>query len=234
MQEQLVGNQNIIGVDPGDTISGFCVIENGRISFADNLDNQLIVPNVRELLNTRHYTVVIEDVRPYGTRLSPNLLMTAKFMGQLEWRLKEAGVAFELIPRFEVKKWVYDAFPEFITPKIGKKMVLEDRRREKEGLKRLRAKDGVLYRGNFVWVDDRMIQAAMAYFWQIKKPKPGKRTEFGLKDHGWQALGLITYYINRVRASIFEFPPSFRGPYRQFSDTDLNALLVRIPDPTDQ
>ena len=166
-----------------------------------NLNNELVVPKIQELLDTEHYSVVIEDVRAYGTRLSPQLLLTAKFIGQLEWRLKSSAIAFELIPRFEVKLWVFRAFPELVLPRIVKKMTVEDRRREKDGSKRLRNKAGELYKGGFVWVDDRIIQAAMADYWGIKKPKPGKPTQFGLKTHIWQALALISWFINRPIAS---------------------------------
>lgn len=201
MQNQLIQFQNIISIDPGDLISGFCVIEKGKISFAANLDNQLIVPKIRELLQMDQYTVLIEDVRAYGTRLSPQLLLTAKYIGQLEWRLNELKVPFELIPRFEVKKWVYDTFPILVIPRIAAKMATEDRRREKEGLKRLRTAAGDLYKGNFVWVDDRIIQAAMAYHWEIKKPKPGQTTQFGLSKHSWQALALATLYMEKIKGT---------------------------------
>jgi hypothetical protein len=141
------------------------------------------------------YMLVIEDVRAYGTRLSPQLLMTAKFIGELEYCLKQAGIAFRLIPRYEVKMWVYNTFPKIVLPRITAKVSREDKRRAKMDMKRLRKVNGDLYSGSFIWVDDRMIQAAMAEHWQIKKPKPGKHTQFGLKSHSWQALGLATMVL---------------------------------------
>jgi hypothetical protein len=195
VQEQLVNFQNLIAVDPGDSISGFCVIENGRISFGENYNNLLIYPKIRELLESGPYMVLIEDVRAYGTRLSPQLLLTAKFIGELEYCLNQAGIAFRLIPRYEVKMWVYNTFPKIVLPRVTARVALEDRRRLKNDLKRLRTKTGDLYKGNFIWVDDRIIKAAMADHWEIKKPKPGKHTPFGLKDHSWQALGLATMVL---------------------------------------
>src|ERR1700677_4520088 len=197
MQEQLVNFQNLIAVDPGDLISGFCVIENGKISFGENYHNLLVFPKIRELLEIRPYMVIIEDVRAYGTRLSPQLLLTAKFIGELEYCLNQAGIAFKLVPRYEVKMWVYNTFPKIVLPRVAARVALEDRRRLKMDLKRLRTKAGDLYKGNFIWVDDRIIKAAMAHHWEIKKPKPGKPTPFGLKDHSWQALGLASMILSR-------------------------------------
>lgn len=142
--------------------------------------------------------VVIEDVRAYGTRLSPQLLLTAKFIGELEYCLNQAAIAYVLIPRVRVKIWVYDTFPEIVLPRVGKKIAREDRRRAKNDLKRLRTVTGDLYKGNYIWVDDRMVQATMAQLWEIKKPKPGKHTQFGLKDHSWQALAIGSYYLQKT------------------------------------
>jgi hypothetical protein len=158
----------------------------------------LVFQKIRELLEYREYIIIIEDVRAYGSRLSPELLLTAKYIGELEYCLKQAGIAFKLIPRFEVKMWAYDTFPEVVLPRVAKKIALEDRRRAKKDLKRLRTRAGDLYKGNFVWVDDRMIQAAMAEHWQIKKPRPGQLTDFGLKSHSWQALALGTYSLTTL------------------------------------
>lgn len=202
MQQQLANSQNLIAIDPGDIISGLCVIENGSIYFGENIPNQSVFSKIRQLLKSKLYMILIEDVRAYGSRLSPELLLTAKYIGELEYRLKRAGVSFKLIPRFEVKKWVYDTFPDIVLPRVAKKIALEDRRRAKNGKKRLRKQSGDLFKGNFVWVDDRMIQASMAYMWQIKKPKPGKHTQFGLKSHSWQALALCSYFTDRYQAFV--------------------------------
>lgn len=129
--------------------------------------------------------------------LAMQTIETAKFIGELKYRLKnELYVDFELIPRFSVKKWVFNSFGELIIDKITKKIEYLDSQGERLGRKRYRRKtDGGLYKPTLHYVDDRIVISAMKEYWNIKTPKPGKSNEFGLKSHSWQALALGTMYL---------------------------------------
>lgn len=50
---------------------------------------------------------------------------------------------------------------------------------------------------SFVYVDDRIVEKGVKLWWNIKKPKVGDRTPFGLKTHSWQGLALATFYIEQ-------------------------------------
>ena len=48
---------------------------------------------------------------------------------------------------------------------------------------------------SFNYVDDRIVSAAMKELFNIKTPKPGKKTEHGLlrNSHAWQALSVAAW-----------------------------------------
>lgn len=174
--------KRIISIDPGNAISGFCMIENGQIAFAANLPNQFVVPKIREFIQNARYTVIIEDVRPYGTRLTQQLLDTSKFIGELCYRLIGLKVVPELISRSEVRKWVFNTFPEVVLPDLVKKM----KKLEKVN------KDGSPRSPSFHYIDDRLVIKAMKKMWNIPTPKPGKTNQYGINSHAWQALALAS------------------------------------------
>jgi hypothetical protein len=179
--------KRIIAIDPGNAISGFCMIQDGQISFAANLPNQFVIPKIREFCKNSHYTVVIEDVRPYGVRLTQQLLDTTKFIGELQWRLMSLKIVPEMRPRFEVKKWVFDHFGWMIIPLIEAKMA------KKGAVKQ----DGEPKAPHFMWVDDAMVVRAMKDLWEIPAPERGYGYKHGLKDHSWQALALGSMILEK-------------------------------------
>jgi hypothetical protein len=181
--------RRIISVDPGNVISGFCMIENGQIAFAANLPNQFVIPKIREFIQNAAYTVIIEDVRPYGTRLTQQLLDTSKFIGELCYRLIGLKVVPELIARWEVKKWVFETFKSDLEPLILKKM-----EKSEKGLTKA---DGENRKPTFIWVDDRLIIKSMKKMWNIPTPKPGKTNKYGINAHSWQALALASLHITQ-------------------------------------
>jgi hypothetical protein len=132
--------------------------------------------------------IIIEDVRPYNMRITNGIIHTIKFIGQIEWRLKSLDAKITLIPRWEVKQWVFLQFKTMVLPEIEKKIDKWSVKEDNKGKARLTAK--------FVWVDDRMIANAMRKWWGIKNPtKVGQRAMYNLKDHSWQALALVSFHI---------------------------------------
>ena len=183
-----MGNFTLVGIDPGDRNSGFLIYRYGEIKKAGNSPNKLLF-NIMldEYTQNSQLTVLIEDVKPYAARLGQQLIDTCKFLGQMEYRLETAGIAFKLIPRNTIKKWVFDTFPDVVIPRIDKEIRCRDRKR----------KDGEYFTASSRFVNDRMVIAAMKKKWSIPDPKPGKTNKYGLKDHSWQALALVGYYLDR-------------------------------------
>lgn len=138
--------------------------------------------------------VVVEDMRPYNMRINDNVINTIKFIGETQWRLKSHGVPHLLFPRWEVKQWVYNSYRDMCLEEIGKKIEYAKKRyilkNGPEATERKRT-------ASFVYVDDRVVEKAMKLRWDIKKPKVGEGTPFGLKTHSWQGLALATFYIER-------------------------------------
>lgn len=176
----------VVALDPGPVVSGMVIVEDGAIAKASNAGNAALFnimfdggkANVRPL-------VLIEDVRPYGVRLSQDFIDTCKWIGELEYRLKTLNIAYKLIPRSTVKKWIFDTFPDIAVPRIEKEIILRDHRR----------KDGEYCKPSAGFVNDRIIREAMKKQWSIPTPKPGKTNAYGLSEHSWQALGLASYWI---------------------------------------
>ena len=187
----------IFSIDVGSEVSGVALIslENG-IEYASVLDNHLIIDKITNIMLNRKIIVVIEDIRPFKMGMAMQTIETAKFIGELKYRLKsELQVEFELFPRFDVKRFVFDRFQDLCLERIGKKIAYLDDIGERSGRKRYRKKTGELYKATMHYVDDRIVIAAMKEYWGIETPKPGKSNKYGLKSHSWQALALGTFYL---------------------------------------
>jgi hypothetical protein len=175
-------------------------MENGMIREGYNMANGSVFDFVvAEKKGCDKFIVIVEDVKPYNMRITDGIIKTIKVIGQLEWRLLEAGVKFELIPRWQVKQWVFLQYRSIAEPVIVNKIIASRKLKEKKGLKINPNK----LSPTFVYVDDRIVASAMRAHWGIEKQKNvGKRTPFNLKDHSWQALGLVSYYIVSHKTSV--------------------------------
>ena len=192
----------VISIDPGNQASGVAVIcqtdlfNNSLNGFI--VENTLLIPEI-----TKHYVkykpiVVIEDIRYFKGKVSQQVLDTIKFIGELNYRLKcELGLSVEYVTRGQVKKWVFDTFPELSKQRIEKKIAYLDDYGEKKDKKRYRNKDGSLRKATFHWVDDRVTIEAMKRLWNIPTPKPGKRNIYGFSADSWQALAAGSYFLSR-------------------------------------
>jgi hypothetical protein len=190
--------KRIFSIDPGSEVSGVAVIcDDSSIEYASVVKNPEIIDKVREYLLNSNLIVVIEDIRPFRMGMAMQTIQTAKFIGELSYRLKnECFVDFELYPRFDVKKWVFERFNHLVLDRINSKIEYLDKQGERLGRKRYRRKkDGELYKATMHYVDDRIVIAAMKEYWGLETPKPGKKNKHGLKSHSWQALALGTMYM---------------------------------------
>jgi hypothetical protein len=182
--------RHILAIDPGNTQSGFVEVLNKEILFAGVLENQELMGRIMRDANTG--TIVLyEDIKPYSVRLGQQTIDTCKFIGELDYRLKEAAIDRRAIFRWQVKQWVYDQYRKLSTERIMKKIELLKKKRIKE--KNTKNIDSL--KPHFIYVDDRIVLAAMKEHWKIQKPKPGKRSEHGLSAHSWQALAVATFFL---------------------------------------
>lgn len=177
----------IIGLDPGSEATGMVVLDNYNIIGAFNLKNECFYNKVTNYLIHNNVTVIIEDLAAYSLRLTPQVISTAKFIGECLYRLKnDAGCNVVLIPRSAVKKWCYDTFPSICLPIIEKKI-------EKKGYKNA---DGEFRKGNFFYIDDKIVIECMKHLYKIPLPKAGKGYDYNLKTHSWQALACASTYLH--------------------------------------
>lgn len=186
----------IIGIDPGGTC-GIVVLEEGKIASVFNIMSEQFWTNIQNLLDGQETAVVIEDIKPYSLRLTPQVIETCKWIGEAVYRLKNAsGVTVELVARSEVKKWCFDAFPEVCVPMIEKKILKKIAKDGPES--RLANKDtGEPRKPSFVFVDDQIVKESMKFLFKIPPFKPGFGYKFGLKDHAWQALSVAAYWYHK-------------------------------------
>lgn len=178
----------IIGIDPGNEESGMVVINNYSISVAFNLSNVVqLYDKISNYQLCKDLTIVIEDIKPYSLRLTPQVIDTCKFIGELVYRLKiEAGLNVIMVSRYEVKKWCFDTFPEVCLPIIEKKI-------RKKGF--VNKATGEARKPSFVFVDDKIVTECMKHLYKIPLPKAGKGYDYGLQSHSWQALAVATYFL---------------------------------------
>lgn len=182
----------VVALDPGPEMTGVAVIEAGRIVRAANLANKVLFNIILTLAPKDTLQVLIEDVRAYDGRLSQDLIDTCKWIGELTYRLKTVKIAPELIPRSTVKSWIFRTFPEISIPRIEKKIIARDRRKL----------DGEYCKPSAIYVDDRIVEAAMKEKWSIPTPKPGQTNMYGLKTHSWQALALASCYLSTTHEEV--------------------------------
>lgn len=183
----------IIGIDPGETC-GMVILDDGQITSVFNIMSEKVWTNIQFFLLNQTVTVVIEDIRPYSLRLTPQVIETCKWIGEAVFRLKSGSNAIvKLIVRNEVKKWCFDTFPEVCVPFIEKKIL-------KKGF--IHKETGAPRKPSFVFVDDKIVTECMKVRYKIPKPKSGYGYQFGLKEHSWQALAIAACFEERVAGTL--------------------------------
>jgi hypothetical protein len=193
----------IIGIDPGSESCGMVVLDGGQITAVFNIINIIFWDKVTNFLIHPNCIVVLEDIRPYSMRLMPQVIDTCKFIGEAVYRLRTvAGANVELITRSEVKKWVFDQFPDVCEGRVDKKILKKafaacDTASGKEILVKENGDAWKARKGSFVYVDDKIVKEAMKHHYDIPKPPPGDGYKYGLKDDAWQALAIATLYHSR-------------------------------------
>lgn len=190
----------IIGIDPGKTC-GMVVLDGGEITAVFNIISFNLYDKITKYLLHPDCYIVMEDIRPYSTPLTPQIIDTAKFIGEACYRLQDAlGKPIILKPRSDVKKWVYDTFPEVCGPIVRKKMqkkVFDACDYATKEPVRVYG-NGEIWKerkGSFVYVDDKIVTEAMKSHYKIPVPPPGSGYKYGLKDDAWQALAVATCYL---------------------------------------
>lgn len=175
----------IIGIDPGKTC-GMVVLDEGKITSVFNIMSEQIYEKVANYIIYPYCTVVVEVIRPYSLRLTPQVIDTCEFIGELKFRLKTwAGANVETVARNQVKKWCFDTFPDVAVPIIQKKIL-------KKGY--VNKETGEPRKPSFVWVDDRIVTNCMKVKYKIPDVKPGFGYQHGLKEHSFQALAIGAYF----------------------------------------
>ena len=177
-------NSRIIGIDIGNSESGIVVLINGLIGLAKIVKNhELLLMIAQNQMTGDDVELLIEDMQAYNLKMTPEVILTCKYLGKLEHQLQEAKMSYKLILRSQVKQWVFNTFPDVVLPIIKKKIVAKD----------MRYKNGDLMKPHYMWVNDAIIVECMRIHWEIGRAKPGKRNLFGLSSHSWQALALVSY-----------------------------------------
>ncbi len=194
--------ERIIGIDPGSEQSGMVILDGGTdIIGAFNLNNEFdLYDKVTDFSIHPNLTIVIEDIKPYTLRLTPQVIDTCKFIGEAVFRFKKAaGLNVVLLSRYDVKRWVFDTFPAVCEPLISGKQdkklfaacSVDDRLEvQVDNYGRQKRKS------SFVYVDDKIVVDCMKHLYKIEKPSAGKGYEYGLKMHSWQALAVASCFYN--------------------------------------
>jgi len=174
----------VVAVDAGNVVSGLVVLKNGQIHHAENADNVKVFDFIKSLTGVDNKVrVIVEDIMPYLSKLSPQTIETCKYMGELRYRLKTARISHYFVPRSTIKKWVFDTYPEIAIP-------LVDARIAKKGRT---TKSGELWKASNIYVNDSIVTACMRAEWDIPA-KVFKANRFKISQHAWQALALATFY----------------------------------------
>lgn len=177
----------LIAIDSGSSKSGVVVIKGLKIVYAANLENKEVLKLIKATkLEDKDTLVLVEDIKPYSLSLTQSTIDTCKFIGKACFFMEAGRVKYELITRHQVKRYVYDWFPTIVLERVCKKIDYKNKRNN----------DGKLRKPSYVYVDDRIVIAAMKDLWKIETPKPGKRNSLGITAHAWQALGVASFWLH--------------------------------------
>lgn len=177
----------LIAIDSGSTQSGVVVVKGLKIAYAANLKNTEVLKLIKSTKKEEPDVIVlVEDIKPYSVSLTQSTIDTCKFIGRVCFFMEAGRVKYELITRHQVKRYVYDWFPTIVLERICKKIEYKNKRNN----------DGKLRKPSYVYVDDRIVIAAMKDLWKIETPKPGKRNSLGITAHAWQALGVASTWLH--------------------------------------
>lgn len=212
--------RTLIGIDSGSNSSGICVVSDGKIVYADNLTNNQVFDYIKSIADdtVNEITVVIEDIKPYAVPLGKQVIDTIKTIGVLQNDLNKAGIKNVSVYRWDVKEWCFKNYRDIVAPRIEQKMIAAEKRKQKEYsdliekldiqdedyekkkaklIKKMnwyRKADGSLKAPTPHYIGDREVIAVMKKHWGIPEPKVGQSNKYGLKDHSWQALAVISVF----------------------------------------
>lgn len=177
----------LIAIDSGSSQSGVVVVKGLKIAYAANLPNVEVLKLIKATKkdDDAGVIVLVEDIKPYSISLTQATIDTCKFIGRVCFFMEAGRVKHELITRHQVKRWVYDQFPTVVLERICRKIEYKNKRNN----------DGKLRKPSYVYVDDRIVIAAMKDLWKIETPKPGKRNSLGITGHAWQALAVASVWL---------------------------------------
>lgn len=176
----------LIAIDSGSTQSGVIVVKWLKIAYAANLQNIEVLKLIKATKKEdRDVVVLVEDIKPYSVSLTQSTIDTCKFIGRVCFFMEAGRVEYKLITRHQVKRWVYDQFPTVVLERICKKIEYKNKKNN----------DGKLRKPSYVYVDDRIVIAAMKYLWKIETPKPFQKNVFNISAHAWQALAVASVWL---------------------------------------
>lgn len=92
----------IIGIDPGNIESAYCILDNGSISETAKLPNGSFWETVSEF-TSEPCVVYLEDIQAMGMSVGQEVFDTAKQIGRLQLLMEQSGVEYVMIKRTEVK-----------------------------------------------------------------------------------------------------------------------------------
>jgi hypothetical protein len=82
---------------------------------------------------------------------------------------------------------VFDNFYQLVVPFIDKRIMMLAKKNNKEKLRK----------ASFNYINDRLVVMAMRKHWNQGEFKPGKKNKLGLRSHAWQALGVLSCYLDK-------------------------------------
>lgn len=193
----MLSRKVVIGVDVGNLNSGIVALIEGEISYVNTESNKDVFSTILSYFDRYEAVVaVIEDIKPFAGNLSQQAIDTCKFIGELTWRLSNAGIMYVMKNRSEIRKWVYDLYPSEVLPMITYRI---EQRNAKNN-------DGKHRKPSFVYVNDGIVLKIMKLLWKIETPKPGKGYVHGLRTHTWSALALASCFIHLKESSLSLLP----------------------------
>ena len=95
----------VLGIDPGPTESGLCLLNNGRMEFVDKVDEDKIRQAMIRLYRCGEFEVAIEGMVCMGQVLGQSSIQTCYLIGRLQEVAKNTCGNVTIYSRREYGRW---------------------------------------------------------------------------------------------------------------------------------
>jgi hypothetical protein len=95
--------KRVIGIDPANVASAYCVFENGKPVKFDKIPNEEFFALIKENYVEHETVIFIEDIQSMGMAVGQSVFDTCKYIGRLQLLCEQNRMEYQMVKRTEIK-----------------------------------------------------------------------------------------------------------------------------------